>query len=830
MALNIGELVGFIRTDDTGMRRGLTDAELRMRGLQRNFDGRLRDLHGRFVSESRLMGMALGDGIGRGGDRAGLSLGRIAGMAGSLGGVALSVGKISAALGTAVPVAAGLAATVGQIAPASGIAVTGLVSVLLATQTLKLGMVGVGDAVSAALDPSKGEEFNEALKGLAPNAQKFAKQIKALAPEFKRLQQDVQNRLFEDLDKTLKSMGERTLPVLRSGLATTATTLNSMAQGVGAAAVQLSGNGVLGQAIKSATNGLKNLSRAPGQIVTGLGQIAAAAGPSFERLTAAAGKGLDGLAKRMAESFESGGMERAIDRAVDLLGDLWDVVKNVGSAVGSIFDAAQVSGGGFIGTLKTVSGALAEAFASPAVQDGLKAIFATMSTLAQTVGPLLGQALQAIAPVFTALGPPIQTLIKALGSALQPIIKALGPVLEAAAKAFGKLIEAAAPLLPVIGDLVATLLPALTPLFDALAVVFVALAPVVKQVADTLGATLKPILAALAPIIEPLAEMIADQLVMGLELFGDLLVALSPSLVSLGESLGELMTALAPLIEAWAELSGELLEALMPILEPLIKLIGDLAAYLADDLGEAITDVVIPAVEAIAALLKGDFSGAAESAKKAVKNFVRNAIDRFTELPGKASTALSDLSRKLREKAADAGRALVNKIKEKIKEAVEKVKELPGKAKSALGDLGSRLRDAGSRLIRGFIDGIKSKFSALQSTLSGLTSKLPDWKGPAGRDAALLAPAGRLVIRGFQRGIDQQVPYLRRQLQDLTMSLPGMGPVALPALATAGAGAGGGRTYQNTYTYNLHQRDMTVRDLEALQRRQEAMERVGRPE
>lgn len=63
MALTIGELVGFIRADDEGFQRGLSSAQLRMRGLQRDTDGRLRDIRGRFITEGEAAGRGLADGI-----------------------------------------------------------------------------------------------------------------------------------------------------------------------------------------------------------------------------------------------------------------------------------------------------------------------------------------------------------------------------------------------------------------------------------------------------------------------------------------------------------------------------------------------------------------------------------------------------------------------------------------------------------------------------------------------------------------------------------------------------------------------------------------------
>lgn len=790
MALTIGTLTGLIRADDSGMRRGLSDAELRMRGYQRTMDGQLRDLRGRFVSESEAMGRSLGNGT-RHGDRFGFSLGRIASMAGGLGSVAISIGRMAAMLGAAVPLAAGLVATLANSAPAAGVAATGLFAIVLASNALKLGMVGVKDAVSAALDPSKGEEFEKAIAKLSPSARAFAREVKSLAPEFKKLQQAVQERMFKGLSGILKEMGSSTLPVLRNGLVNAGGALNLMARNVGNAAIGLSKSGTLGRAISGANSGLYNLSRVPSQIVVGLTQVAAAGAPAFARLTAAAGGAFDRISQKLSDAFHSGALERAIEQAITLIKQLADVAANVFSILGSLFKAAQASGGGFIGTLQQITAALAAAFASPEVQAGLRAIFQTMSVLARTAAPLLISALKILAPIFTALGPPIQAVIRALGAGLQPIITALGPVLAAAARAFGTLITAAAPLLVVVGQLVASLLPAVTPLFDALATVFAALAPIVLQVAQTLQDTLQPVLAALPAIIGPLAAMIADQLVLWLGLLGDLLAELSPSLVTLGQALGDLLIALGPLITAWGMLSTELLTALMPLLQPLIELIGVLATYLADDLARTITDVVIPAVEMIAAFLRGDFSGALEAAKAMVSGFVSTLVQRFTELPNRAAGALAGLAYALRQKMNDAGLQMAMAARKKVDEAVAYIRALPGKARSALGDLGGTLRSAGSSLIVGFINGIRAKIPSVQGVLSSLTSSLTSWKGPESLDKRILTPAGRFVIEGFQRGITDQLPALRAQLQGVTGELPGM---ALGGTPAAGGSTGGGAT------------------------------------
>ncbi|WP_442803472.1 hypothetical protein OG411_19365 [Streptomyces pseudogriseolus] len=107
MALTIGELVGFIRADDSGLVRGLSNAQLRMRGLQRDTEGTLRDLRGRFVSEGEAAGRGLGDGIRAHAELAAPAVKRV-GVA--LAGLGVGVPAVSAVSAGLLGLAAGAAA------------------------------------------------------------------------------------------------------------------------------------------------------------------------------------------------------------------------------------------------------------------------------------------------------------------------------------------------------------------------------------------------------------------------------------------------------------------------------------------------------------------------------------------------------------------------------------------------------------------------------------------------------------------------------------------------------------------------------------------------
>lgn len=697
----------------------------------------------------------------------------LAALGRAAGGAAGSIGMASAQIGAAVPVAAALAATLANLAPAAGLAATGLIAAGLAGTALKVGMTGVGDAVKAALDPANPEALAEALKKLSPNAREFVGAIQEMQPALAGIKTAVQDALFEGMDKSLTKAARSTLPLFKTGLTEAASALNGMGREVLATATQLADNGTLGKALGSATKGLGNLRALPATIVQGLVQVGAAAGPAFERLTMAAGRGLEGVSRAMTKSFESGGMERAIDQAVDLFGQLWDVAKNVGQVIGNVFKAAQSGGGGLIGVLKTVTGEIAKITAGPEVQAGLKALFTTMGQLATTAAPLLGMALKAIGGVLTALGPPAQTLIKALGDGLRPIIQALGPVLAAAATAVGQLVVAFAPLLPVIGQLIAGLLPALTPFITKLGEIFTQLAPVVQQVADILSASLAPILAELPGLAQPLADLMGEMSLTLLPLLADLLVQLAPSFVQLGAAFGQVLAAVAPLIAVLAQLAAEGLARLVPILTPVITKVAELTALLVGQFARFLTGVVVPAIQSVSRLLQGDFSGAWQAAERSVRTAAIMIMQGVTALASNIVAAIRPLGGRLKAAASAAFDAFRAAVVERSNAAVAFVRSIPGRMLSALGNLGGLLRGAGISVMQGFIAGVQSMIGPLTNLLGSISSLIPKVKGPPAADAVMLEPAGRLIMGGLIRGIEWGTPKLVDTLKGVGRRISG---------------------------------------------------------
>lgn len=179
MSLSIGELVGFIRADDEGLVRGLGNAQLRMRGLQRDTEGRLQDLRGRFITEGEAAGRGLADGIRAHAEMAAPAVKKVGLALGALGVglpavTAVGAGLLGLAAGAA---AAGIA--VKAFTLAAGQQWQGVQDVAtLAEEAQKAAASGAADAAE------KQKAYTDALKELPPATQQTAKSFIGLKSDF----------------------------------------------------------------------------------------------------------------------------------------------------------------------------------------------------------------------------------------------------------------------------------------------------------------------------------------------------------------------------------------------------------------------------------------------------------------------------------------------------------------------------------------------------------------------------------------------------------------------------------------------------------------------
>jgi phage-related protein len=504
------------------------------------------------------------------------------------------------------------------------------------------------------------------------------------------------------------------------------------------------------------------------------GQMQSLAEPLVEPFVGAAGqlRGIfDDLAPQIGKLFE--GVAPLVEPLVDGIGALakgampglvsaveaaGPVIDALSSGLGAVGDGI----GGFFEGVSTGADGAAEGLGGllGAVGEILPALGGLIGTLAEAGGPVLAAVAKALVPVVTgladalgpalaALGPPLETFIGALGDALVPIVGEGGPVHAALAETFGLVLEGVSPILPILGQLIAAVLP----------------------------------------------------------VFAELLTAVQPLLVTLGEAFAQVMTALEPLVPVIGALLLAALDALMPIIEPLIGLVGKLAEILAAGLAQVITSVVLPILQALVALLQGDFDKAWQLAKTAVLNAAKligeaagklaewvgkgisAAVDWIKGLPGRAYNALAPFAGQLAERARSALSSFKTSVVNKANEAISWMRGLPGRISSAIGNLGSLLVDKGRDVVRGLLNGVKSMGGWLRSQLISfakdmIPGPIADALGIASPSRVMAKDVGRWIPAGLVKGIQGGAGAVDRAMRSLVTT------PAVPQLAPAGATVG----------------------------------------
>jgi murein DD-endopeptidase MepM/ murein hydrolase activator NlpD/phage-related protein len=430
----------------------------------------------------------------------------------------------------------------------------------------------VGEAQeTAATQTSK---LDTAMARLSPNARAFVGQLQAMAPAWRDMKLDVQDRLFAGFATRMGQVGAQILPTVRAGLVGVAGEANRMGLNVMTAVSNLQKTGQLKQVFDGVRQSMGNLSRIPGQMVTGFAQLSIAAQPAFDRITTGAAGAMDRAMAKLSKGLEDGSLTDAINTALDVAIAFGKVLADIGGIFKAIFKAASDAGGDFFGTIGAAIAEIRRVLEMPEVQAAMREIFRALNAVAKLIATVLGAVIQAAMPLLAALapivveladkfGPVLIQLAQTLGAALMPIITALMPVVQAIGGVMISLVQSLMPLLVPIGQLIAGFVTAWTPFIQQLGQ---ALIPLV----NAFVAAIRPVMLALLPAVG---------------MVGQLLAQLAPMFPPI-------LTALLPILPPLSELAVSLLQLAMQIITPLLPLIVFLAGLLTKVLGAAIRFLV----------------------------------------------------------------------------------------------------------------------------------------------------------------------------------------------------------------------------------------------
>jgi hypothetical protein len=458
----------------------------------------------------------------------------LAGIGAKAGAAAVAISGITVAVSAG---AHGLAQLTGGINTFIGAAV----GAALVGVTLKIALLGVGDAF-AAVASGDSEKAAEALKSLSPAARSVALEFDKALPKLKRFQLAVQQSVFKGLKGDITLLTAQ-LPKLQGGFTGVGTQLG------------LAGGAFARFLAKAST--IKDLN-------TILASTAKLIKPVTDKLIELAGSGLSRAAegsKTMGDRFTAiGGALRKVGQGL----------KDVGIFFSGFSEAVNVAVAPAVDRLK-------DAFAGVTLtqdtfREGGRKVGVLVGDLANNFLLLVGVISSSLGPALTILAQPLLDIVNAFASIDRTILESLGPALTTLA-----------PLFVSIGTVISTgVLPFLQAIIgaigDGLTGVLAIVVPIAQRFIDVLG----PALAAVAPqakefidalfdavtaLITPVAEH-ADVL---LPRFKKLLGDVGPVLTTMTRVIREIVI---PILQRFGDHNASLIDLLGGILDVCISLTG----------------------------------------------------------------------------------------------------------------------------------------------------------------------------------------------------------------------------------------------------------------
>lgn len=203
------------------------------------------------------------------------------------------------------------------------------------------GLKSAQDSLAASQEKMAGGSAGAATKlsKLSANAQKFVGALKALKPAWDEMQQSVQDKLFDGLDKTITKVGKAWIPALRETLGNYATTFNQFLKNLGEGISTPKFVADIQAGAEGARKGLEKIGTSiTTSLVPAFGALSAAAAPFLEKL----GEEIAGIVTEFSEwvlsAEKNDKLTTFFDQASQALHDIFRTGKLVSKIVVDLID------------------------------------------------------------------------------------------------------------------------------------------------------------------------------------------------------------------------------------------------------------------------------------------------------------------------------------------------------------------------------------------------------------------------------------------------------------------------------------------------------------
>lgn len=657
-------------------------------------------------------------------------------IAGGIGSVAMFAGyaalvPIVLALGGALMQ---LSAALFALPAAAGVAIAIIAPLMIAFK-------GFGEAIGAGFS-GDAEKFKAALKGLAEPAQTVVKEIVALKGILSAIKKDVQSAFFAPMIGIFKVLGYTLLPVLRGGLADVADSLGRFVAGL---LDILASKGALESlaALFQTTSRIIDVMGPSIQNVFGLmfGLIKTGL-PFVERFFGWIAKGIDSFALWLQKANESGKITTWLERAAEIGGQVWDVLKKTGELIATIFGNTGDEGSSFLVNLAGQLDSLNKFFKSKDGQQFIN-IMADLIQVVIVFGVVGVNAIRLFGTATVWVVAAVKTLWHWLVVAWDWIAKAV----PAAGRWFADLGKS-------IWSWVVGAAKAVAGFFVSIGKWFASAWGVVVDTGAKIINWFAELPGRIWTWLQSLPGVIHDA---WLKMYDAVLYGIG----ALAAMLVNFWTVDLPgwVRSGWAWVKQYVEEGATKTWERIKALPGQ----------------IWTAISTLASIIGGAVIDAWHWAVQYTEEGATKTWNRITALPGQIWEALKNLASMIGGFFSDAWTKSKNNTITGVNNVMDWIKGLPGKAKDALKDAGTWLWDAGKNMLHGLVDGLKDTLDWAIGRAKDMAGKIKDGflsalevKSPS---QVMRREVGRQLLPGVMQGVDDTLPGMQRYLGTVSPKL-----------------------------------------------------------
>jgi phage-related protein len=316
-------------------------------------------------------------------------------------------------------------------------------SVIDAQRNLAEAYADAADAGAAG--GGAADKFAEAMAKLSPNARAFVQEVLNLKDAWDAVRRSVQDKLFEGLAAEVQPLAQKWFPLLEDGMGKVATALNGIVKETVAYLHTAEAQQNVQNIFNNTGAALSNLRGIVRDLLAAFLDIASVGSDFLPSMATDAANAAARFREFISAAKDSGQLRQWMQEAMDTASQLWQLLKNLGSIIGTVFSAIDQQGGGALNTLTNITGQVAEFLKSAKGQEALTALGRALAAIGGAVGSVFLSFLEVAADLLVGIEPLVTAFADAVGPYLSGVIQTFGAVLQPVADLLGFLGPALGP-------------------------------------------------------------------------------------------------------------------------------------------------------------------------------------------------------------------------------------------------------------------------------------------------------------------------------------------------------------------------------------------------